>query len=199
MEFLLASANAHKAQELNSLLNQAGVKIAPSLEKLDVIEDGSTFQANALLKAKAYFKKFGRPSVADDSGLVIPKRSDILGIHSARYASEVSDYKEKNEILLKDISNLSGSDREAYFVCYLCFYLSDEEIFFFEGRVHGVIAQQQSGKDGFGYDPVFLPSGKGGKSLAELPEWKMSNSHRAKASLSAINFFKEYKSYGQKQ
>ena len=197
MEFLLASANAHKAEELNDLLNQAGVTIVPSSEKLDVVEDGSTFQENALKKAQAYYEKFSRPAVADDSGLVIPAREDILGIYSARYAPEAEDYKEKNEILLKDIQDLKGDKRKAYFACYLCFYISPEEVYFFEGRVHGVIGDTQQGEKGFGYDPIFNPDGCEGKSLAQLPEWKMKNSHRAKASQSAINFFKGYKSSGQ--
>jgi XTP/dITP diphosphohydrolase len=197
MEFLLASANAHKAEELNDLLNQAGVKILPSSEKLDVVEDGKTFQANALIKAKAYYDKFGKASVADDSGLVVPAREDILGIYSARYAPEAADYKEKNDILIKDLESLEGDKRAAYFACYLCFYISPDEVYFFEGRVHGVIGNSQRGVDGFGYDPIFNPDGCEGKSLAELPEWKMTNSHRAKASHSAIKFFKEYKSGGQ--
>ena len=194
MEFTLASANAHKAEELNDLLNESGVRIVPSTKKLDVVEDGLTFQENALLKAKAYFDEFGVPCVSDDSGLVLPAREDILGIHSARYAPEAIDYKEKNDILLQDIQGLDGDKRKAYFVCYLCFYISPSEVFFFEGRVHGVIGDKQAGDDGFGYDPIFYPDGCNDKSLAELPEWKMKNSHRAKACISALNFFKGYKS-----
>lgn len=192
MEFVLASSNAHKALELNELLNQAKLSIVASDRKIEVIEDGDSFQENALKKAKGYFDILKKPTVADDSGLVIPARTDILGIHSARYASHLEDYKAKNLALLEDIKELKGDKRKAYFVCYLCFYLSVQEVYFFEGRVHGTIAFEASGDQGFGYDPVFLPDGQEGKSLAELPEWKMLNSHRAKASLSAQKFFQGY-------
>ncbi len=193
MEFILASSNAHKAEELNDLLSSSGIKIAAASNKIEVIEDGSTFQENALKKAQAYYKEFAKPTVADDSGLVIPARPDILGVQSARYAPEFSDYADKNKALLEDIQKLEGDKRKAYFACYLCFYLSPEEVYFFEGRVHGVIAQEASGAGGFGYDPVFLPDGQNGKSLAEVHEWKMKNSHRAKACDSALKFFQGQK------
>lgn len=194
MNFLLASSNAHKAEELNELLNEGGISIAPSPQKFEIVEDGFSFQENALKKAEGYFKELKQPTVADDSGLVLPERTDILGIHSARYAPEYTNYKDKNEALLKDIQELKGDKRKAYFVCYLCFYISPEEIYFFEGRVHGVMADKASGSDGFGYDPIFLPDGQEGKSLAEVGEWKMLNSHRAKACLAAKKFFQGYSS-----
>jgi XTP/dITP diphosphohydrolase len=193
MKFILASANQHKAEELNVLLNAGNLEILPATEKVEVIEDGSTFQENAFKKAKEYFDQFGAPTVADDSGLVLPAKPGILGIHSARYAPELSDYKDKNNHLIEEIKSFKGSDREAYFICYLCFYISEDEVYFFEGRVHGTIAEAQSGVDGFGYDPIFLPEGCDGKSMAEVSEWKMTNSHRAKACSSANKFFKEQK------
>ncbi|MBT4792015.1 MAG: non-canonical purine NTP pyrophosphatase [Halobacteriovoraceae bacterium] len=190
MEFILASANAHKAQELNELLKLGGLDIIPAASKVDVVEDGTSFEENAFKKASGYFQKFKQPCVSDDSGLVIPARKDILGIYSARYADEFEDYKDKNRILLEDIQALKGDEREAYFACSLCFYISAEEVYFFEGRVHGKISHRASGDDGFGYDPIFLPNGRDGKSLAELPDWKMINSHRAKACGAASKFFK---------
>jgi XTP/dITP diphosphohydrolase len=78
-------------------------------------------------------------------------------------------------------------------VCVLCFYISEDEIYFFEGRVQGEIGASLKGSEGFGYDPIFIPERKenDGKSLAELPEWKNQFSHRAKASQGALDFFKE--------
>lgn len=192
MKFLLASSNAHKAQELDALLNNSGLKIAPSPEKFDIIEDGVSFQENSFKKAYGYFQKLKLPTLADDSGLVIPARADILGVHSARYAPDLVDYKDKNEALLKELTGLKGDERKAYFVCYLCFYISPQEVYFFEGRVHGVIAEAASGDDGFGYDPIFLPDGQDGKSMAEVSDWKMQNSHRAKACHAAQKFFQGY-------
>ena len=192
MEFVLASANAHKAEELNALLNQGGLSISAAKDKYEIIEDGVSFQENSFKKALGYFEELGVPTVSDDSGLVIPARKDILGIHSARYAPEHSDYKQKNQALLEDIANLKGDDRKAYFVCYLCFYISKEEVYFFEGRVHGVIGHEALGDDGFGYDPIFIPDGQDGKSMAQVGEWKMLNSHRAKACVAATKFFQGY-------
>ena len=191
MKFILASSNKHKVEELNFLFSESKIQVTSPSNKLEVVEDGQTFQENAFKKARAYFDEFKSPALADDSGLVIPARADILGIKSARYAPEFESYTQKNEILLKDITNLKGDERTAYFVCYFCFYVSSDEVYYFEGRVHGVIAAESSGENGFGYDPIFIPNGHT-KSLADLSEWKMGNSHRAKASQGAIRFFDSY-------
>ena len=191
MEYILASTNEHKAVELNELLAKAGMKIKAAEDKFEVIEDGETFQENALTKAKAYYDKYGKATVADDSGLVVPSMPEILGIYSARFAPECPDYKDKNLKLIELLKDSSEEERKAYFVCYLCFYNGPEEVFFFEGRVHGVIGTQIKGDDGFGYDPIFLPDGQMGKSLAEVSTWKMTNSHRAKACAEAAIFFKQ--------
>jgi XTP/dITP diphosphohydrolase len=191
MKYILASTNAHKAQELNELLSKSGMEIKAAKEKFEVIEDGETFQENALIKAKAYFDKYGEPTIADDSGLVVPSMPEILGIYSARFAPEHSDYKDKNLKLIEMLKDSSDEDKKAYFVCYLCFYNGPNEVFFFEGRVHGVIGDEIKGDDGFGYDPIFLPDGQMGKSMAEVSQWKMNNSHRAKACAEAAIFFKQ--------
>lgn len=193
MEFILASTNAHKVEELNDLLKESGLVINPAPEKMEVVEDGKSFQENALKKAQAYFEKFGKPTVADDSGLVVESLPDILGIYSARFAPELPDYKDKNLKLIEMMDQMQGDERAAYFVCYLCFYLSAEEIYFFEGRVHGHIGREIKGSDGFGYDPIFEPTGQDGKSMAQVHEWKMQNSHRAKACKEAVIFFKNQK------
>ena len=190
MEFILASSNPHKAEELNDLLKE--VTIAPASEKLQVEEDGDTFRENALKKAKAYHDFYKAPAVADDSGLVVEALPDMLGVQSARFAPELADYKDKNEKLIQLMEGKEEEERKAYFVCVLCFYVSEKEVYFFEGRVHGRIAKEQKGDAGFGYDPVFEPEGAGGKHLAELPEWKMKNSHRAKACQEASIFLRDW-------
>lgn len=192
MEFILASTNEHKVEELNSLLNEKGLSVKAAPKKLEVVEDGVSFQENAFKKASAYYEELGMPTLSDDSGLVIPERKDILGVHSARYAVELADYKDKNQALLKDILDLKGEHRQAYFICYLCFYINPCEVYFFEGRVYGRMAENIKGQNGFGYDPIFLPDGLGGKSLAEDKDWKMSHSHRAKACVEARKFFQGY-------
>ena len=192
ISFLLASGNAHKAEEFKELF-LGTMTIHPAPSTLEVDETGKTYTENAFLKAKAYFETYGRPALADDSGLNIESLPDILGVQSARFAPEFPNYSDK---CLKVIELLKDKDsRAAYFSCVLCFYVSPEEVYFFEGRVHGHIGHELRGSHGFGYDPIFIPERKenDGMSLAELPEWKNENSHRAKASLAALQFFKEAK------
>lgn len=188
--FLLASGNAHKAEEFKELFNGI-VTISAAPKTLEVDETGKTFTENAFLKAKAYYDTYKVPALADDSGLVVEALPEILGVHSARFAPELPAYPDKCRKLIELLQ--SKDNHQAYFVCVLCFYLSPDEVFFFEGRVHGSIGSELKGEHGFGYDPVFIPvrSENDGKSLAELPEWKNEFSHRAKAVQSALHFFKE--------
>lgn len=190
--FLLASGNAHKAEEFKELFGGV-LTINPAPRSLEVDETGKTFIENALLKAKAYYDTYKVPSLADDSGLMLEAFPELLGVQSARFMPELPNYADKCRKLIEIMENAPGNDRRAYFVCVLCFYLSPDEVYFFEGRVHGEIGTQLRGDKGFGYDPVFIPERKeaDGLSLAELPEWKNQFSHRAKASLAAIDFFKE--------
>lgn len=188
--FILASGNSHKAQEFKELF-QGVITVNPAPATLEVDETGKTFTENAFLKAKAYFEAYGVPALADDSGLVLEALPDLLGVQSARFAPELATYPEKCQKLIELLR--TKENHRAYFVCVLCFYQSSEEVFFFEGRVHGKIGTELKGEHGFGYDPIFIPDRKeeDGKSLAELPEWKNEFSHRAKASQAALQFFKE--------
>ena len=188
--FILASSNAHKAEEFKVLFKGV-LSVEPAPQSLEVDESGSTFTENAYLKAKAYFDKFAVPALADDSGLVVEALPELLGVQSARFAPELSSYVDKCQKLIELLK--SKENRSAYFVCVLCFYLSPEDVYFFEGRVQGKIGNELKGDHGFGYDPIFIPDRKeqDGKSLAELPDWKNEFSHRARASQSALQFFKD--------
>lgn len=188
--FLLASGNQHKAEEFKELFHGV-LSVTASPKTLDVEETGKTFTENAFIKAKTYFETYQTPALADDSGLVVEALPDQLGVYSARFAPEISDYPGKCKKLIELLKD--KENKNAYFVCVLCFYLSPEEVYFFEGRVHGVIGDELKGEHGFGYDPVFIPERKeqDGLSLAQLPEWKNEFSHRAKASQAALHFFKD--------
>jgi len=190
-EFFLASSNAHKAEEFAELF-VGQLQVVPAPMPLEVDETGVTYVENALLKAKAYYERFKRPTLADDSGLTVEALPDILGVQSARFMPEAPDYRTKCEGILGRLKDVPDIKRQAYFTCVLCFYQSPEEVFFFEGRVHGIIGHAYSGGHGFGYDPIFVPTRgeNDGKTLAELPDWKNLNSHRAKAVQSALKFFK---------
>lgn len=190
--FLLASGNAHKAEEFKQLFT-GELQVSAAAKTLEVDESGKTFTENAFLKAKAYFDHFKVPTLADDSGLVLEAFPEMLGVQSARYAPELPNYSDKCQLLLKTYQDKQVTNRSAYFVCVLCFYLSPEETYFFEGRVQGKIGQELKGEQGFGYDPLFVPERKenDGMTLAQLPDWKNQFSHRARAAHSALQFFKE--------
>lgn len=192
MKFILATSNQHKAEEFKILFDKNVIEITAAAESIEVEETGNTFIDNSFLKAKTYYDKFKTPVLADDSGLVLDSMPDELGIQTARFGGPGLSAKERCELLLTKLSGKTGYDREAYFICCLCFYLSPTEIFFFEGRVTGSIGLEYQGEYGFGYDPVFLPKElKTGQTLAEAPEWKDQNSHRALACQYAQKFFKE--------
>lgn len=188
--FILASGNAHKAEEFKELFSGV-LTVNPAPKTLEVDETGKTYTENAFIKAKTYYENYGHPSLADDSGLNIEALPDILGVKSARFAPELSNYSDKCKKVIELLND--QANRRAYFVCVLCFYLSPEEVYFFEGRVHGEIGFELKGEQGFGYDPIFIPERKenDGMTLAQLAEWKNEFSHRAKASQAALQFFKE--------
>ncbi len=187
---ILASGNKHKAEELAILFDKNVVQVAAAPEKMEVVEDGETYHDNALLKAKAYYERFKCPVVADDSGLSVDALPGELAVQTARFGGDNLTAQERYELLLKRMKDVPQEKRGAHFICVLCFYLNPDEIFFFEGRVDGSIAQKAQGEHGFGYDPVFIPTGLDGVStLAQLPEWKDKNSHRSRAVQAAQKFF----------
>lgn len=181
IELILASSNAHKAEEFSELFDPKLITVKPAPSKIDVVEDGATYFENALLKAKAYYDKFKVPVIADDSGLNVAALPDELGLHSARFGGDGLKDRDRAELLLKKLDGVAN--REAYFSCVLCVYFNEKEIFYFEGRMSGVVGYTYRGSTGFGYDPVFIPTEKmeEGLTVAELHEWKQKNSHRSVA------------------
>src|SRR5690606_23720473 len=127
--------------------------------------------------------------LSDDSGLVVPALSPELGIHSARFGGEgLTDLDRCRRLLEK----LQGLERDAYFVCVLCFFIDPGEIYFFEGRAEGAIGDSLSGDEGFGYDPLFIPRHHpDGKTFAQDPLWKAKNSHRTQALAHALRFLEK--------
>ena len=180
---LLASTNRHKVEEIKNIFEIPGISFN-SLENYksipEAIEDGESFQDNALLKAKHYFQHTQMPVIADDSGLVVPALNGEPGIHSARYAGEESDYDKNNALLLSRMENLAGHQRFAYFVCVMV-YIDGKNVIFSEGKVEGEIIYQLKGTAGFGYDPLFYYP-KARKTFAEMgSEEKNQVSHRSRA------------------
>ena len=184
MKIVLASRNAHKIKELQTLLskNIEGIEIL-SLDDVGIIDDieenGTTYEENALIKAKAAAKS-GYIGVGDDSGLSVRALGGAPGVFSARYAGVHGDNDANNEFLLK---NLEGkSDRFAEFVCTIaCVFPDGKEPIVVEGRTAGVIIDTLQGDGGFGYDPLFFYEPYG-KTFAQLSaDEKNAISHRGKA------------------
>lgn len=185
-ELLVATHNEHKKEEIQQILGQYfDVKSLRDYELNDeIVEDGTTFHDNALIKAKYCFEKTGIPSLGDDSGLVVEALDGRPGIHSARYASD-HDFP-KN--IAKVLEEMEGkTNRRAYFVTVLCYY-SEQGAEYFEGRVYGHLLEENKGHQGFGYDPIFVPEGYE-KTFAEmLPEEKNAISHRKNALDTFLDF-----------
>ena len=203
MKVLLASGNTHKLEEFKELMGQEDsiFSIVKADESLEVDETGGSYTENAYLKAKAYYELYKTPTMSDDSGLDVLSLPGELGIYSARFGGEGLSDNDRVKLLLEKLRGQDFEHRQAAFTCVLCFYLGPKEVFFFEGKLTGYIANKITGGGGFGYDPVFIPSDHGEAfeekqaedlfTLAEKPNWKRENSHRAKACCHALEFFKE--------
>lgn len=183
MRLVVASQNRDKLKEFQTILTQFGVRcLLPSAVLNTPIEfpeeTGSTFIQNAQLKAISVFKQTGCPTIADDSGLLVKALGGFPGVNSARWQSGTD--RQRSEALLEKLTN--SDDRRAQFSCVLCFVSNTQaKPLFFTGSLSGTIAREVKGSAGFGYDPIFIPTGES-KTLAELGEWyKSQYSHRAKA------------------
>ncbi|MBW8360192.1 MAG: RdgB/HAM1 family non-canonical purine NTP pyrophosphatase [Weeksellaceae bacterium] len=179
MELLVATHNQHKKEEIQQILEAEFVVKSLTDYNLhdEVVEDGLTFHENALIKAKYCFEKTGIPSLGDDSGLVVESLDGRPGIYSARYASN-HDFPKNIAKVLQEMEG--NKNRSAYFVTVLCYYTSKGPEYF-EGRVYGNLLTENKGKQGFGYDPIFVPEGHR-MTFAEMQaEEKNKISHRKRA------------------
>ncbi len=184
-ELVLATNNRHKAAELQALLSDVGVRIRTLAEFPDapeVVEDGTTCEANAIKKATAIANHTGLPAMADDTGLMVEALGGRPGVYAARYAGEQATYEDNWRKLLGELQGVPVAKRGARFVTVVAFVpRPDAQAQVVEGALDGVIAEQPAGTYGFGYDPVFVVP-ELGKTLAQLTsEEKNRISHRARA------------------
>ncbi len=181
-KLIFASGNKGKVDEVKKIFENDKYEII-SLHDLEnvpeIVEDGDTFEANARIKAEIIFNRFGLPTIADDSGLVVEQLDGYPGVYSARYAFEGCTYDDNNKKLLTELKDLP-EPHIAKFVC-CAVYLDENRYLSSIGEVHGKIIKERRGTMGFGYDPIFLPDNFE-KTLAELNlEEKNSISHRSVA------------------
>jgi len=188
---VVATRNRGKLQEIKAFLSGIveHVSCAADFEGFpETVEDGETFELNALKKAREAMQYTGLPALADDSGLVVDVLDGRPGVYSARFAGENADDAANNRSLLRELDGIPPELRQSAFICAMAFVTPDgrEQVFF--GRVGGRILTEGHGNGGFGYDPLFLVDGFG-RSMAELTvEEKNSISHRGQA----LQSFREY-------
>ena len=183
-KIVFATTNEGKVKEIKEILGDFPIEVVSMKEMgitADIEENGTTFEENSLIKARALVKLTGLPALADDSGLEVDYLNGEPGIYSARYLGRDTDYDYKNNYIIDKLSGAKGEDRSARFVCVISLVLPDGREFVERGVVEGLIGYEQKGENGFGYDPIFyLP--EYGKTSAELPpEKKNKISHRGKA------------------
>ena len=183
-KIVFATTNEGKVKEIKEILKDFPIEVVSMKEMgitVDIEENGTTFEENSLIKARALAKLTGLPALADDSGLEVDYLNGEPGIYSARYLGRDTDYDYKNNYIIDKLSGAKGEDRSARFVCVISLVLPDGREFVERGVVEGLIGYEQKGENGFGYDPIFyLP--EYGKTSAELPpEEKNKISHRGKA------------------
>lgn len=179
---ILASNNKDKVKEVKEILK--GYDIISMKEAgidVDIEENGTTFEENALIKARAIMKLTGQITMADDSGLEIDYLNKAPGVYSARFMGHDASYDIKNKALIQKLEGVKGSDRSGRFVCAIAVCFPDGREIVKRGTMEGLIAEEIKGDNGFGYDPiVYLP--EYGKTSGELaPEEKNKISHRGKA------------------
>ena len=181
---VLASHNRNKAQEIQMLLgNQFHVILQQAFDIPPIEETGSTFEENALLKAKTVYDIIGLPVIGDDSGLEVVALNNQPGVYSSRFAGDNASDDDNIDKLLRKMHNIPTEKRTARFRCVIAFLgtSSDDQPVFFEGEWAGYIAKERRGKNGFGYDPVFVDL-QSNLTAAELEsDQKNKVSHRGKA------------------
>ena len=187
-ELILASNNAHKVEEIKSILEDYNILTLKDINYTEeIVEDGSTFEENALIKARTISKYSGKTAISDDSGLSVDLLDGRPGVYSARYSKEQTDEKNIEKVLLE----LNGQKSKAKFVSVIALVKPDGTELTFRGECHGEIIFEKRGTNGFGYDPIFyVPSLD--KTFAELSaEQKNSISHRKQSLKKFSQYLKE--------
>ena len=183
MDFLIATHNMKKRDELQRILSPLGVHVLTAdeagVDLTDVEETGATFEENALLKARSGCKEGKMPCIADDSGLCVDALDGAPGVYSARFAGEHGNDDKNNEKLLSLLSDVPSEKRTARFVSTVACVFPDGRELVVRGECEGKIGYEKRGENGFGYDPLFYV---GERTFAEFtPEEKDAVSHRGNA------------------
>ncbi len=182
---VFATGNANKMKEIHMILSDIGMEILSMKEagvSADIVEDGKTFEENALIKARAIAALLPEDIIlADDSGLEIDYLNGEPGVYSARYMGEDTSYEIKNQNLIDRLEGVPKEQRTARFVCAIAAVLPDGRVLQTRGTIEGYIGWESAGTNGFGYDPIFYVDDYGCSTAQLSPEQKNEISHRGKA------------------
>ncbi|MBQ3509345.1 MAG: XTP/dITP diphosphatase [Peptococcaceae bacterium] len=193
---VLATGNKGKLAEFQRLLEGLDIQVHSMKEYPEIgeiVEDGDSFAANALIKARAVCKATGKPAMADDSGLMVDALDGAPGIFSARFAGEQRSDADNNEKVLQLLEDVADANRTARFFCAIAIVLPNGDEYTVEGTCEGVILRALQGEGGFGYDPLFYVPDMG-KTFAELSmEEKNRISHRGHANRKAVEIIRAIK------
>ncbi|WP_067617490.1 RdgB/HAM1 family non-canonical purine NTP pyrophosphatase [Alicyclobacillus acidiphilus] len=182
MKLFVATKNQHKVDELKLLLHEPTIELVRLPDGLpDAVEDGVTFEENAMKKAVFYSQLVSGKVLSDDSGLVVPMLNGEPGVLSARYAGKHGDDEANNERLIERLREVGVVEVPAYFACALAIAQAGQVLVTVEARVSGTVYTERRGTHGFGYDPLFTPYGHKHRYAEMSPEEKSLFSHRAMA------------------
>ncbi|MGN6711944.1 XTP/dITP diphosphatase [Anaerocolumna jejuensis] len=181
---IFATGNEGKMKEIRMILKDLDCQVLSMKEagiEADIVEDGTTFEENAVIKAKTIMEMTGDIVLADDSGLEVDAMDKAPGVYSARFMGENTSYDIKNNYILEQVKGLPMEKRSARFVCVIACAFPDGRILTTRGAFEGFIGESIAGENGFGYDPIFLVPEFGCTSAELSPEVKNEVSHRGKA------------------
>ncbi len=184
---IFATGNQDKMREIREILSEPGMEILSMKEagiELDIVEDGTSFEENAMIKASALAKSIQEKHtavMADDSGLEIDYLNKEPGVYSARYMGEDTSYEIKNQKLIKRLEGVPKEQRTARFVCAIAAVFPDGTSCVTRGTIEGYIGWEPAGENGFGYDPIFYVEEYQCSTAQLPPEQKNQLSHRGKA------------------
>lgn len=183
VQVVLATHNAHKVEEFQALITEAGIEGIEIIgyDGPEPVEDGVTFQQNAAIKAETASSHTGLPAIADDSGIRVDVLGGSPGVFSAYWAGHAKSDVANRDLLLDQLSDVDFPNRGAEYVAVLALKVPDEKVQFVEGVWRGSLAFTASGSNGFGYDPIFLPEGSERTVGEYSADEKRAASHRALA------------------
>ncbi len=184
-KIIVATGNEGKMNEIRQILGKENIVFSSlkdeDLQDVQIIEDGKTFEENAVIKARKISDITGRMVLADDSGLEVDYLDKAPGVYSARYLGEDTPYSVKNNHIIKLLEGVEDEKRTARFVCVIACAFPDGRTITTRGIIEGRVGYEEKGENGFGYDPIFYVPDFGCTTAELSPEEKNKVSHRGKA------------------